>query len=153
MQNNRIDELIKKAKILYSLGRPLTNEEIMTAESSLGVIFSDDLKKINLRYSYEFLDFFDFYGLCDEVINQTLALRESWNLPQEYVVLSEDDVSMLLLKTISAEKSEIIWCDEPDFFNLCEGKPMVYNPTIFSSFTDFFEFLLDEEEKMQAEDD
>lgn len=64
----------------------------------------------------------------------------------------QDDVSFLLLKTKSLDESEVIWYAYQYFFNLCDGKPMEYNPTIFPSFTDFFEYLLDEEEKMQAED-
>ena len=64
----------------------------------------------------------------------------------------QDDVSFLLLKTKSLDESGVIWCAYKDFFILCEGKPMEYNPTIFPSFTDFFEYLLYEEEKMQAED-
>lgn len=61
-------------------------------------------------------------------------------------------MSFLLLKTKSLDESEVVWCAYQHFFNLCDGRPMEYNPTIFPSFTDFFEYLLDEEQKMQAED-
>ena len=44
MQNNRINRLIKRAEALYSLGKPLTNEEIRTTESSLNVILPNDKK-------------------------------------------------------------------------------------------------------------
>lgn len=66
--------------------------------------------------------------------------------------LQQDDVLFLLLKTKSLDESEVIWCAYQDCFNLCDKKPMEYNPTIFPSFTNFFEYLLDKEEKMQAED-
>jgi hypothetical protein len=151
----KCNQLIKKAKILNEA--PILGiKEISKLENQLQVILPNDFKYINNLYDYEYIGIFSFYNFrqtgIQSVIGETLALREAWNLPKEYIVLAEDDVSMLLLKTISAEESEVIWCDEPDFFNLCDGQPMQYNPTIFPSFTDFFEFLIDEEEKMQAED-
>ena len=151
MQNNRINRLIKRAEALYSLGKPLTNEEIRTTESSLNVILPNDFKKINLQYSYEYIDFFEFYAFRDEVIEETLGFREICSLPNEYVLLSNENSTDFVF--INTKSGEVIWCGLQDVNNLFENKPMTNNPTIFPSFTDFFEFLLDEEEKMQAEDD
>lgn len=152
LNRKKCDELITKAKIL-SKAPELESREINRLEKELSVVLPEDFKYISNQYDYEYIDFFDFYSFATGIINQTKGLRKSWELPQKYLVLSEDDVSVLLLKTISVNQSEVILCDEPDFFNLCAGKPMEYNPTIFKNFTDFFEFLLNEEERMQAEDD
>ena len=46
----------------------------------------------------------------------------------------------------------IYWCDEVDVFNLCEEGVFKYNPTVWASFTDFFEYLVNEEEKRQLEE-
>jgi len=139
------------------LCQPLTTDEIFTVEKELGIKLSKDFIDINLTCSYEYISFFSAYnfGLTNKqsVTNETLSLRKECNLPNNYVVLAQqDDVSFVLLKTISEEKSEVIWCDYMDLFNFCDTGKFVYNPTIFPSFTDFYQFLLDEEEKSRAED-
>ena len=148
----RCEELIKRARTIKEA--PVLNADIIyNAENSLAVILPEDMKYIGSKYHYEYVRFFSFYHLGDEVIEETLYYRVNYNLEKEYVILSkQDDVSFLLLKTKSLDESEVVWCAYQDFFNLCYGRPMEYNPTIFPSFTDFFEYLLDEEQKMQAED-
>lgn len=146
----KCDALIAKARRLSEAPR-LNLLDINQLEKTLKVLLSNDFKYIGNKYDYEYIDFFDFYSFPTGIINKTKDLRKSCKLPNEYIVLAIDDVSVLLLKTMSSKKSEVIWCDEPDFFNICEGKTLQFNPTIFPSFTDFFEFLLDEEEKIRAE--
>jgi hypothetical protein len=45
----------------------------------------------------------------------------------------------------------VIWCSYEDIFNLCDGEGFKHNPDIWPSFTDFFEYLVIEEEKRTAE--
>jgi hypothetical protein len=152
LDRKRCDQLVEKAKKINEA--PIMNNHIIVnLEQILNVKLPEDFKYIVTNYHYEYIFFFSFYHLGDEVIEETSYYRANYNLRNEYIILSkQDDVSFLILKTKSLEESEVIWCAYQDFFNLCDGQPMQYNPTIFPSFTDFFEFLIDEEEKMQAED-
>lgn len=153
LDKEKCDKLIKKAKSLNK-APTLSYNIIYNLQEKLVVTLPEDFKYIATHYHYEYISFFSFYHLNDEVIEETKFFREQDNLPHEYIILSQqDDVSFLLLKTISSEECQVIWCDYPDFFNLCDRMPMQYKQTIFNSFTDFFEFLLDEEEKMQKEDE
>lgn len=155
METNQPEGIINRIKNL-ELNQPLKSEEISKVESELNIKLALDFKEINNICSYEFIGLFDFlnFGLTNNqsVIAETQYYRENHNLPNNYLVLAEDDVYFVLLKIVSPQKSEVIWCDYEDFFNLCEGKEMKYSPTIFPSFTDFYEYLLDEEEKMRAEE-
>lgn len=151
LDKKKCDQLVKQAKILGEAPM-LANVEILDLENQLKVILPDDFKYISNFYDYEYISFFDFYSFPIGVINQTKYYRDHHNLENNYLVLFWDDVSFVLFKTKSSQESEVVWCNHPDFFNLCEGKPMEYKPTIFPSFTDFFEYLLEEEEKLQAED-
>lgn len=150
----RCDKLIKKANTLNPAST-LSITEIKHLENRLKVIIPDDFKYINTRYHYEYINFCEFRNFANtgvgSVTYETNYYRREYNLLNCYLVLFSDSVSFLIFKTISNEKSNVIWCSYNDFFNLCEGKPFEYNPTIFQSFTDFFEFLLDEEEKIQNE--
>jgi hypothetical protein len=67
---------------------------------------------------------------------------------------NEIDGSSVFLETQDSpdKPSPVIWCDEMDVYNLCDTGEFKYNPTIWPSFTDFFEYLVEQEEKMQAED-
>jgi len=153
MQNDKINLLTKKASVLHPSGKPLTKVELQQIEDSLDIVLSYDFKKINEYYNYSYLWYFDFCSFPRGVIEETHYYRKRNDLDQNYLILSNQDEMTVVMKIISTKKSEVIWCGLEDFFNLCENKPMEYNPTIFPSFTDFFEFLLDEEEKMQAEDE
>lgn len=157
MQSNKVIKCINRVKNLskeYQTPLPKVLEYMI--EKELNIILPIDFKQLCQVCRYDYFDYFAFYNFRIEdkfsVIAQTKSLREVWGLPNEYVVLFEDDVSMIMLKTISVEKSEVIWLNQSDFDNICAGKHMQYNPTIFPCFVDFYEFLLDEEEKIRAED-
>ena len=151
INKNRCNKLIEKARELR-IAPILEKEEILKLEKQLQVILPEDFKYINSVYDYEYIGFFSFYSFSCGVIEETLYYREKYTLNNNYLVLSSDGSDFLLFYIKSNDESKVVWCTYNDFFNLCEGKPMEYNPTIFPSFTDFFEFLIDEEEKMQAEE-
>jgi SMI1-KNR4 cell-wall len=153
MRNDKYNILVIRAKEV-GLCKPLTMEEINNVEQELNITLPIDFKKINLNCSYEFLGSFEFYNFGrkdDGVIPETKALREIYNLSNEYIILSQNGASAIFMKIISSEEAQVIWCDEMDGMNLLEGQPMQYNPTIFNSFSEFYEFLLDREEENRAE--
>jgi hypothetical protein len=90
------------------------------------------------------------WNICD----QTIKLRKSVNLPHNLLVLAEPDEGVVLMEIVSGNEfsSKVYWLGIGDAHNLIEGKSLEDNPTIFSSFTDFFAYLLNEEEKRRAEE-
>ena len=117
----------------------------------LNLFLSEDFKYINTRYDYEFLEYFEMYSFTVGVVAETKSWRESINLPLNYLVLGDNGTSALLMK-IENDNANVIHCALEDVLNLCAGRPMEYDPIIFETFADFFEFLLDEEEELRAED-
>lgn len=155
MQNELYTKLIARAKSLRFA--PVLNiEEIVSVEKTLKVIFPQDFKDICLRYDYEYIGPFEMYNfsLDDQysVKGGTISWRNNIGLPNNYIVLAENGSSAVIMKIID-KTSNIIWCALEDVLNICDGTPMKCNPTIFPSFTDFFEFLVNEEEKIQKEEE
>jgi hypothetical protein len=153
MSNNKIELLIERAKIFSEGGKWILTEEIIqNVEASLGVVLPDDFRELCKICRYDIIGGFQFYNFGrNEVIETTKYWREQENLPHEYIVLSSDDASFELIKTISDKECRVIICDYQDFFNLCERGNFMYETTTFKSFTDFYEFLLTEEESYRAE--
>jgi hypothetical protein len=150
MNNRSVEHLIIKAKAL-SDGKPLTLEELNSAENKLNIKLPQDFMDINLGCSYEFIYFTSGLSFPLGVVSETLTWRKNINLPNNYMVLSDDGTSAVLMK-IDGNKSNVIWCCLEDVLGICNGGAMIYDPEIFPSFTDFYSFLLDEEEKIRAAD-
>lgn len=148
MENNKINICINRTKNISAENKiPITKEDIVLLENQLNVVLPNDFKKICAVCSYEFISYI-FHNFPEDVILETIALRERYNLPHEYIVLeSTQDPGPILLKTESIDRCQVILCSHYDFRNICSRKPCNENPTIFISFTDFYEFLLDAEEK------
>jgi hypothetical protein len=92
---------------------------------------------------------FDPHGGDWNICDQTIKLRESVKLPQNMIVLAEPDEGIIIMEIISNGEisSKVYWLGIGDAYNLIDEKPLVDNPIIFQTFTDFFSYLLDEEEK------
>ena len=152
-----IKKLMRKAVYLEQL-QPISDREILNVERKLKITLPADFKEICKDYSYEGFSRFDFFnfGLENEhsVIGETLGYRKSLNFPQKYLVLYEDDASFICMEMQGdPEKlTPIIWCAIEDVSQLCKGKPLQYEHTIFPSFTDFFEYLISNEEKLHHEE-
>lgn len=140
---------------LFNLEKGISKNEVQSMEKKLSCFLPDDLKEILAFYDGFFdiakLSLFSFdttvegWNICD----QTLYLRHSINLPKEYIVLKEGDEGLIALNCVT---KEVVWCGISDVDNLVGGNPLTDNPLIFPTFEAFFEFLLDEEEKMRKEE-
>jgi hypothetical protein len=121
----------------------------------LGVNFSAPFKEIAEKGRFDFLSHIDFFSIDQEgensVVGETLRLRENANLPKNTLILSEDDASLLLMKCLG-DHEEIYWIAIEDYDHYCNDEPLKYKHTFFPTFTDFFSYLLDEEEKRRAEE-
>ena len=131
----------------------LKEENINNICSKLSVNFSKDFLSLAKYVDFEYFNAFHIYSLLSEdeysVINETLRLRLECGLHKETIFLFEDDASILLMRCCGTHE-EVYWIAVEDFYNYCEGKPLEHNPTIFKSFPEFFEYLLNEEEKSRS---
>lgn len=151
-QENRIKALVERAK---SIKKPmvLLNEEIDTVASELKVVFSEDFYEINKKFRFDNLhfDFFCFYlKTCNQVVEETRKFRQTIHIPHRYVVLGDmGDAGAIFIETQDSSKksSPVIYCDQMDVDNLIEEKPLQFNPLLWPSFTDFFEYLVEQEEE------
>lgn len=132
----------------------ISKKNIKDVENNLNFRFSKDFLYISSESDYEYFlssgyEFYSFEGVGGyTVVGETIKLREKCGLPSEFAVLCiVDDVSVILLKTENKGSNEVILCSMSDFFNICKKNHMTESPTIFSSFMDFFEFLVEKEEK------
>jgi hypothetical protein len=144
---------------LYPI-KGLSNKQIQEIENRLSVLLPDDLKAVldfyDGYYSLAYISLYSFdqslpgWNVCDE----TLKLRKSINLPENLIVLAEPDESIILMEITNEPEamSKVYWLGTGDAYNLAKGKPLEDNPTIFQTFTDFFSYLLDEEEKRRVEE-
>jgi hypothetical protein len=152
MQSSIVDLKTRVDKL--GIHKVLEKGDIINVERKLQIICPHDFCAFAEICDYEYLSDFEWLNISLEnqqsVIHKTVSFRNSLNLPNKYVVLMiQDDVSVVLIETQDSpdKPSPVIWCDLiPDFFNLCEGKQMEQNPTIWPSFTDFFEYLVEQEE-------
>lgn len=130
---------------------PLEGTMLDKIENLLKVKFPDCVVKITHFYPGNYLkDVLNFNDKKDDehgITYMTLAYRNKINLPVYYVVLGQDEVSSIVLDT---HKGQVLWLSYSDVCNLCESQPFTGNPIIFPTFTDFFAYLLDEEEKSRG---
>lgn len=129
--------------------------KIDKVSAALGVSFSAKFSKICEFARFDVLDSFDGYNFDRDddysVISSTLRLRESMGLPHNVLFLAEDDASLWFMKCFG-DHEEIFWIRIEDGENFCQGKLLEYDYDHFPTFEAFFEFLLDEEEKMRKEE-
>lgn len=131
------------------------NETLNNLKEILNIKFSNEYINLNKLFDFQYFSYFPINNLEQtgnySVIGDTLRLRKASNLPLDTLFLFEDDASVLLMKCLG-DHEEIYWIAVEDFHNYCEGKKLEYNPTIFYNFTEFFKFLLTEEEKIRGRD-
>ena len=149
---NKIFQLINKAKIVLN-PQIVHFDDIRSISSELQVILPTIFIEFSGKCNHEYSSRFDWAGFPDGIIKRTIKLREQ-GLPHQYIILAnQGDAGSIFLETQdSPEKpSPVIWCDMEDVYNLCEDGVFRYNPTIWPSFTDFFEYLVEQEEKAPNE--
>lgn len=162
-QKNKIYDLTQRAQKAYAETmktcnfnpmKPLQLNDINWIERELKVCFSDDFISINQVFDYEYLGDFDFntfyYNGHSGVMKKTQKFRQEVNLPNRYVILSyTGDTRFVLMETQDTpdKNTPILDIEPEDLDNLIENKPLEYDHTIWPSFTDFFEYLVEQEEE------
>ena len=155
MDKNKCDLLVKKAVVLYSSPKIGTLEYLRHLECNLNIKLPNDFSYLWGKYNYQYTYKFDWCCIENKCFEYTQDLRKD-GLPHRFVLLAGygDECGSVFMETQDdpEKTTPIYWCDEVDVFNLCEEGVFKYNPTIWPSFTDFFEYLVNEEEKRQLEE-
>ncbi len=161
MKNNtKLENLITRYSDFFP-PRALSQERIAEIERNLKIILPIDFKEISKVFDgYEILAGHALYSFDSSIknyniIDKTLYYRScDLMLPKRYVALEETEVNFTVLETQpnENENTKVIECSIEDAYNLASEKPLIYNPTIFPSFTDFFEHLLNQEEEGRKEE-
>jgi len=147
-----IDLLIKRYLEIAPFNQ-VSSETLVLIEKALNIVLPNDFKEITKYYSGNILGTIYFFNLElfgeFNIVEQTIFYRHKIKLPFRYLPLYEESDGFIIMETQDDPRkpSPVIWCAVEDVYNLCEDKPLIYNPTIFPNFTDFFEYLLDQEEQ------
>lgn len=116
-------------------------------ENTLDISLPNDFKEISkffnggdlgAIYNYSFEQ-----GNQDNIIDETIKLRETISLPKNFIVLAEPPESIILMDV--EHKPSIIWCDAFDIYNL-ETKKYTNKPCIWEDYSDFLGELISDEE-------
>ncbi|BDU23785.1 SMI1/KNR4 family protein [Flavobacterium sp. GSB-24] len=122
-------------------------------------VSTEDLNKIESELQISLpIDFKEIASFCDgsiwlhsflfddstNLIGETLRIRKAVAIPNRFIVLAEHDMSVFLMDT--ENKPPILWIDSIEITKL-EKQDFISKPYIWDDFSDFFEYLLDEEEE------
>lgn len=129
--------------------------DLRKIEKDLNVTLPDDFKEISTFYDGNngfYIDGMYCYNIDsspDNILTKTLFYREK-QLPEKFIVLGEPQESVILMETPGDEvkSSRVLWLSYSDVENLCYEENLKDKPIIFSSFSNFFDYLLTEEEKI-----
>ena len=151
----KMEELKQKYVRLFPDDGEMNQQEIKEIEGHLNLEFPDDFRKIISFYlggklGNRFLLNFQTVGNYS-IEEETLALRESINLPHDFLVLyCEYGMIYMDCNPNSAKYGHVMYVRTEDAQCLGDGiEPKYYWD--YPTFSDFFEHLLDEEEKERAE--
>ncbi len=150
---SKTKNLLNRFEILFKNKKSI-NKYAINIENSLDVKLSKEFHSISAYFDGDCLGFglfcFDRTATIDNVIDRTIEYRRlDPPLPHQFIALGENDVSFFALNTHNDEVTEM---SLNDYYNFVENRSLEDNPQVFKSFTDFFAYLLDEEEKMRQEE-
>lgn len=128
---------------------PVAVGELDAIEVALALVLPKDLKIIAQFYSGGFLGGKSHHALASggpatNVVDETLRLRSAIDLPHRFAVLAEPPASLIVL---DAHSGIVTWCAAHDVDQLSDVSWMSSVPDTWQSYADYFEFLLDEEER------
>lgn len=78
----------------------------------------------------------------------TEAFRAGIGLPNRFVVLADHSESVIVL---DVDSGAITWLDSVEVESLVDGRPLVGWKKSWASYSEFFEYMLDEEERERSE--
>lgn len=167
---NRLNDLIEQAKKNKRLGcyvgNVMSDEDFENISKNLNIVLPQDFVKINKMFRCDSFSMQEFLDFCETtkdwgIIKSNQELRSEFakysngkSKMSNILVLADDDGgSVLMITQDSPEKpAPIIWCDAGDMYNYSINGVFGHAHDEWPSFTDFFEYLIEEEEKKLAAD-
>lgn len=143
---------IKELKERYLNLQPSdgVNKEVLSEiEKTLNVKLPEDFCEIASFYSGGYLGGISNYSFSSNdgetnIINETIRLRNTVDLPLRYIVLSEPAESLIVMDTKNIPS--IIWCDAVEVTKL-NDKSFISKPDEWDSYSDYFAQLIEDEEE------
>lgn len=126
-------------------------QAVARIEQQLQLQLPDDFKEIASFYNGGLLGGISIFSYNDHhpnLIEETLRLRKDIQLPHSFLFLAEPAESMIVLDT--AQTPAVIWCDSIDAHQL-HNRSFQIAPDTWNTFSDFFEYLLTQEEEEQEQ--
>lgn len=153
-----MNEVIAKLKTHYESLFPedkgVSQEELDSIEKKLEVTLPRDFRDIASFYSGGMIGGQSIYTITSDpnneygISNRTIVFREAINLPQKILPLYfEYGFIYMDLDDHSKNYKKVIYCATEEAQSLCESAYPQNVYRVYSSFTDFFEYLIEQEEK------
>ncbi len=172
LMQNRLNNLIERGTklntLMLNLQKPYTERRFFEKiETLLGLVIPEDIKKLSEQIVYSILGGFEFFDTKSEENDWNSIIKNNLELRKEYaeqsggksdmsriLVLADDDGgSVFMITQDSPEKpTPVIWCDATDMYWYSIDGKFRSSHDEWPSFTDFFEYLVEEEEKKLQED-
>jgi len=144
-----VDQL--KSRYIELFGDEPTSDGVLDQiETQLDVNIPSDFRDISGFYSGGTVGGISHHAIAAEgpatnIVSETIRLRKSIDLPRSMLVLAEPPESLIVLATErSGTHPAVIWLDSSDASNLSKIESL-HKPQTWSSYAEFFEFLLDRE--------
>ena len=129
----------------------VSDDSLGSIESSLGISLPDDAKEIASFYGGGMVGGVSHHAFASEgpannVVDETKRLRDAIQLLPKFVVLAEPANSLIVLDTSPPSDGPVVmWCDAQDATRLGKEQ-LASSPDVWNSYTEFFAYLLEEEE-------
>ena len=149
--NKKILEMKKRYEALYS-DDGINNDELIEIEKMLEIELPETFCEILTFFSGGYLGSISNYsfsrvGNSLNIIDETIRLRESVNLPTRFVVLAEPSESLIVMDT---KNTPSVICFDAVGISELEKKGFTSKPDEWESYADYFNALLEEEEEEQG---
>ncbi len=169
MQNslNKLIEKCRSNKRLEAYSNLTMSEtDFKRVMNNLKIILPNDFVEINTLFRYDVFSFQELLDFCLEINDWNGVIKNNLELRKEYtkysegksdmshiLVLADDDGgSVFMITQDSPEKpTPVIWCDYGDMYYYSIHKAFQNPHDEWPSFTKFFEFLVEQEEKKLSE--
>lgn len=139
---------LKNRYVAMNGHRRISNDMLRSIQAELGLVLPLDFMQITEFYDGSGFNVLPLYSLAGNApkmnpVNETLRLRESVQLPSNWLVLGEPPESLLLMDCANGGK--VLWLDAVDVARISSNS-FNKEPETWDSFSDFFDYLLEEEE-------
>lgn len=164
--NNLIKRIENNRRLTYYRGVVIGDANCKDVSDTLNIVLPDDFVNIGSVFRYDVFSFQEFFDFLNEkknwgIVQNNLELRKEFAEYSEgksdmshILVLADDDGgSVFMITQDSPEKpTPIIWCDAGDMYWYSIDGKFPHPHDEWPSFTDFFEYLVEQEEKSLRED-